>query len=244
MIQLKSELKTFNLKTSFLDLTFEEYKIIMGQNSTEFEQIHALTGLNEMEASVLNLESLSEFIGFLKENPFETIDESNTLLIGESVVVLPSDIGEKSWGQKIISTEALKESDPLSILAPYVQPILTGQPFDLETIKETEDQLSRIPMEDLFSGVNYIKNQLISLLERESTLLKSEVSFEQKRAGIDMFNQLGEFNSIDLIAQGKVWKYKEVLEIDYNTILNKLFKLNLTSKFEKNYSEILKEKNQ
>lgn len=242
MILLKSELKTFNLKTSFLDLNFRDYKIIMSQESTEFEQIHALTGLNEIEASVLNLEYLSEFIEFLKENPFQTIEESESFLIGEKMIVLPSDIGEKSWGQKIIASEALRESDALSILAPYVQPILTGQPFDLETIKETEEQLSSIPMEDLFSGVNFIKNQLISLLEREAELLKSEVSFDQKRAGIDMFNQLGEFNSIDLIAQGKVWKYKEVLEIDYNTILNKLFKLNLTSKFEKNYSEILREK--
>lgn len=254
MIEVKTKLRTFKLKTGFEDLTFDEYKELLSPETTEFRQVNILTGLNEMEAQVIDLEPLSKYLGFLKESPFDTIEPSDFLKIEGKDIILPEDIAEHSWAQKIFSFGAIpnpdeenqEEFDPVKILSPYVQPLLFGgkkKKFNIEKLEETERILRRIPMSDLFSGINYIRDQIVDLAKRERDLLRSEVTFEQKRAGIDMFNQLGDFNTIDLVAQGKPWKYERVLKIDYNTILNKLFKLNLTSKFERNYQEVIKDAN-
>lgn len=244
MIKLKTTLKSFEVATNFADITFSQYKELTDNEVTDFRKIEILTGLKPHECVYMDLEILTDHIEFLKENPFETIEESDLIEIEKSHFVLPSDIGEKSWEQKIMAVEALHESNAVRMLAIYLQPLLTKKPFDLETLEETEFKLESIPMEMLFAGSNFIKNQVLELIKRENELLKNDISFEQIRAGIDMFNQLGEFNTIDLIAQGKVWMYDTVLKIDYNTILNKLYKLNLSAKFEKNYSEIIKEQNQ
>jgi hypothetical protein len=50
-------------------------------------------------------------------------------------------------------------------------------------------------------------------------------------------------NTIDVIAGGKVWRYEDVLAIDYNTIFAKLLKMNISNKFETRYREVLKLKN-
>lgn len=244
MIKLNSELKSFEVANSFSDITFEQYNEIMSPNVTQFRQIEILTGLQPAEAVVLDLEILSDHLAFLKEDPFESIEPNDFLTVEGVSILLPSDIGEKSWEQQIVASEAMRENKPLSVLACYVQPIFKNSPFVLDELEDIEFKLSKIPMHDLFAAANFIKNQLIEIEEKERELLKSDISYEQIRAGIDMFNQLGVFNTIDLIAGGDVLKYDAVLKIDYNTILNKLFKLNLTAKFEKNYHEIIKETNQ
>jgi hypothetical protein len=57
-----------------------------------------------------------------------------------------------------------------------------------------------------------------------------------------MFNQLGDFNTIDLIARDYNYTHSEVEQLPYNLIFLILFRMNISSKFEKNYSEIIKEK--
>lgn len=241
MIRIKTKIKDFNLKTSFSDLTFSEFKELINEHTNEERRIEILTGLNPVECSYINLEDLSKYLSFIYEDPFEKIEASDFISIGGKDLILPASISSCQWGQKILSVQALREGNFSQVLAIYLQPILDEAEFDIQRLDEAEKLIDESNAESIISCFKFIKDQLIEIFEREKAL-KSDISGEQIAAGIDMFNILGDFNTIDLIAGGDVLKYEAVLKIDFDTIFNKLLKINLTAKFEKNYHEIINKK--
>jgi hypothetical protein len=85
-------------------------------------------------------------------------------------------------------------------------------------------------------------NRLIKLIERDNERLKSDITIEQKMAGIDSFNELGDFNTIDMIAEKYNYTHEQVEQLPYNLIFLILLKQNISSKFESNYSTIIQNK--
>jgi hypothetical protein len=144
------------------------------------------------------------------------------------------DIREETWGQKINAHMELQKNTVLESL-PVIVSIYMKDKTAEEWGKETLDVLYPI-------AFNIIK-QLRGVLELEANRLKSSVTQEEVMAGIYAFNELGYMNTIDVIAGGKVWRYEDVLAIDYNTIFAKLLKMNISNKFETRYREVLKLKN-
>jgi hypothetical protein len=214
---------------------------LISEDITDFRKIEILTGLNELETGIHDLDSIAPYLSELSRDPFDVIDSRDWISIDDKTIQLPEDIAEKEWGQKIMAVSNMSEGNYLRMLSTYIQPIYDQKPYDDDLCQAIDEKIKLLPASVVFASIKYLFEKIKELSERESELLKSEVTPEQKRAGISMFDQLGEFNTIDLIAGGDVLKYDAVLRIDYNTILNKLFKLNLSSKFERNYNEILKE---
>jgi hypothetical protein len=85
--------------------------------------------------------------------------------------------------------------------------------------------------------------QLKSIIERDNGRLKSDITIEQKQAGIDMFNELGDFNTIDMIAEKYSYSHSEVEQLSYNLIFLILLKSNISAKFESNYTKLMRNDN-
>lgn len=84
--------------------------------------------------------------------------------------------------------------------------------------------------------------QLQKITTREIAELKTPITNEQRRAGIEMFDVFGVNNTIDALAGGDILKYADVLKMDYNTVFLKLKRSKLEGIYHKNYQKIMEEK--
>jgi len=220
MIKFKTKIKDFTIPTSWSDIKCSDLNFF--QDASEPEIIERLTGLSVSEQIFINLNEIAPYLEFLKENLFEVVEKTNFYLDTK----LPDDIGECSFEKKIQACSNIES--PTKVLSIY-----SG--IDEEFILNDS-------VESVYGAYLYLLDKLNEIIERDNTALESSVTEEQKRAGIEMFNQLGDFNTIDLIARDYAYTHKEVEQLPYNLIFLILFRMNISSKFEKNYNEILKEK--
>jgi hypothetical protein len=216
MIKFKTQIKDFNLPTSWSDILFKDYLKL--QSSNEIEAIKILTGLNEVEILMLDIESITPYLEFLQED-FTKFEESNFI----NDIELPIDLGQESYEKKILACR------------------------DISNVREVIKLYSGVDCLDLncdvvFQAYCYLLNRLIKIIERDNERLKSEITVEQKMAGIDSFNELGDFNTIDMIAEKYNYTHEQVEQLPYNLIFLILLKQNISSKFESNYGKIIQDK--
>lgn len=216
MIKFKTQIKDFNLPTSWSDIKFSDYLKL--QSSNEIEAIKILTGLNEVEILMLDIEVITHYLEFLQED-FTKFEESNFI----NDIELPIDLGQESYEKKILACR------------------------DISNVREVIKLYSDVDCLDfncevVFQAYCYLLNRLIKIIERDNERLKSEVTIEQKMAGIDSFNELGDFNTIDMIAEKYNYTHEQVEQLPYNLIFLILLKQNISSKFESNYSTIIQKK--
>lgn len=207
MIKFKTDLKSFEIPTGWHELKFTDYERLVGSN--DIEALSILTGLNDIELKLIDIEGIVPYIQFLQE-------DINLIEPIESFI----ECGQESYEKKIIACQ------------------------DLGNIRHVvETYKSKIKNEGakcsyVFGLYNNLTNQLKELIERDNERLKFEPTVEQKQAGLDNFNELGEFNTIDMIAEKYKYTHKEVEQLPYNLIFLILLKQNISRKFEDNYRKI------
>jgi hypothetical protein len=216
MIKFKTQIKDFNLPTSWSDILFKDYLKL--QSSNEIEAIKILTGLNEVEILMLDIEVITPYLEFLQDD-FTKFEESNFI----NDIELPIDLGQESYEKKILACR------------------------DISNVREVIKLYSGVDCLDLncyavFQAYCYLLNRLIKIIERDNERLKSDITVEQKMAGIDSFNELGDFNTIDMIAEKYNYTHEQVEQLPYNLIFLILLKQNISSKFESNYGKIIQDK--
>jgi hypothetical protein len=240
MINFKTAYGNFKLPQGYYDLTCREYKELRENLENPIKIIQILTGLDEVKSCLVDTEVIAQYIGFLQEPALDILEESDYLEIPCRNKTIFKKIGQCCYAQKITATKLLQAQDIESLVAEYSIDInVKDRQKEIEFRKEL---ILDCKVDEAYSVAKYLINQLKEILERENELLSSNITEEQKRAGIESFNVLGEFNTIDMIAEKYKYTHKEVEELDYDLIFLILYKNKLTTNFEKNYSEILKEK--
>jgi hypothetical protein len=240
MIKFKTKIGDFNLATSYSDISCREYKQMRDNPEDHIAIVKILTGLTEDKILFLDLDEIAQYLEFLKVPALDSLEEDCFIDYG-NMRILPEKISQCTYGQKIVATKYLLNNDIEGIVATYLQPIIFETKFDSSKVEQIKGSLLGMNVSSVYSVGVYLINQLKEIVEREAELLKSEVTEQQKRAGIESFNVLGEFNTIDMIAKDYKYTHKEVEELEYDLIFLILYKNKLTSNFEKNYSEIIKE---
>ena len=220
MITFKTKLKSFNVPNSWLDLTFKDYLELTNIESP-IEQVKKLTSLNDFELATIELEPILNALSFLKDD-IDTIEPNDYI---NEFKTLPVDIGEHSLEKKINVVDAIANNDII------------------ETIKIYSDiDVSSHNCYDVFGNFNFIANQVKEILTKESELLKSSVTYEQQLAGVNEFDKLGHFNTIDNIAQKYNYTHAEVEQLPYNLVFLILLKSNISAKFEERYAKVIQNK--
>jgi len=216
MIKFKTQIKDFNLPTSWSDIKFKDYLKL--QSSNEIQALKILTGLNEVEILMLDIEVITPYLEFLQDDPTK-FEESNYI----DNIELPFDLGQESYEKKILACRDISNV------------------YEVIKLYSGVDCLE-LDCEVVFQSYCYLLNRLTKIIERDNERLKSEITIEQKMAGIESFNELGDFNTIDMIAEKYNYTHEQVEQLPYNLIFLILLKQNISTKFEKNYSEIIKDK--
>jgi len=256
LITFNTSIGSFEIPSSLSDLTVGKLALLRANVDNPIVVWHELTGFPIEKLALLDLDPLTHYLDFLKTGIFEQVDEMGfipfkvmacSIETREEVEVvkiydLPEDITFCTFGQKLLASDAIGEGDIIEMLAIYLQPVYDDGKFDNDRIEPIKEMLQDVSVEDAYSCIKYLKNQLETILANEAKMLKPEISHEQRLAGIDIFNALGYFNTIDMLAGGDVLKYEEVLNVDYNTIYSKLLHTKFSAKFEKKYHEVLNRK--
>jgi hypothetical protein len=240
MIKFKTKIGDFNLATSYSDITCREYKQMRDNPEDHISIVKVLTGLTEDKIVFLDLDEIAQYLEFLKVPALDSLEEDCFIDYG-TMKILPEKISQCTYGQKIVATKYLLNNDVEGVVATYLQPLVLGGKFNSSEVEKIKEGLLGLSVSSVYSAGIYLINQLKEIVEREGKLLKSEVTEQQKRAGIDSFNVLEEFNTIDMIAKDYKYTHKEVEALEYDLIFLILYKNKLSTNFEKNYSEIMKE---
>lgn len=236
MIDLKTELGSFKVCSSWHDLTVEQIDKLKESKGDERELIKTLTTLNDICIDLIDKESLWEQLNFIDVPLIDYVEPFDTIKIGDEEIKIKEDLGQYTYAQKLIATEHMVAMDFVGVICVYAQ-----KKFDHEKIEELKQMLQKENAVLVYSVFKFIKEGFDRLIERDKSL-HSEPTYEQIKAGIKNFNVLGEFNTIDMLAMGKPWRYDSILKMDYNTIFNKLLKNKISSNFESKYSEIIRSK--
>lgn len=236
--KIKDLKKSITIPTSYSDISVNQLNEIIDNRNNEEKLIHLLTGLSVAEAAFIQFDIISEYLSFLDESPYKLESDNFIQLDQERVFLIPENIGSGSYGSKIMALKSYRENKPLRLVSVYLQPKIDKGPLNIERLEEVERELSELKVSQVYPLINHVAAELKRWTEIEKKVLSSQPTPEQIRAGIDMFNQLGEFNSIDMLAQGKPWRYNEILNLDYSTIFNKLLKINLSATFERNLNDL------
>ena len=171
-------------------------------------------------------------------------------MLNDEIYQIPN-IREKTWNQKILLSNIFKEIQKgnqtvhgtiCEMLAIYLQPIIDNSKFNLYSVEKLALTLQSESFVKIYSAAKNIINQFNDLMAYENKMLAEKPSPEQIRAGVKMFEPLGDFNAIDKLANGQVWLYETVKEIDYDTIILKLYKDKLERQFNENLRKEFKNK--
>jgi len=223
--------KYIEIPSSWEDLTYSQVMLIM--NCTDDSKlISIVTGLDEV-----NSQKVFPFLGFLF-NPidFESL-EAATIFDGKLI----PDIRTKSYGQKLMFQNELKKGIVKESICKLIA-IYHMEDFHVNKIESEAEKLHQRSFIELFTVALNLINQLKAINETELKMLKFSPTPEQQRAGIKDFEVLGDFNTIDELAHGKPWMYETIERTEYNIIFAKLLKINISSKFDKKYRELMTEK--
>src|SRR5690606_11900479 len=114
-------------------------------------------------------------------------------------------------------------------LFPQYYPLYNYEGFS-DKYKKINTVLGEMQVDEVYPALRFLLNQVDEIVELEK-LLDHKPTNEQVRAGIKNFNVLGDFNTIDMLADGDPLKYDSILKLPYNTIFNKLYKNKISSTF-------------
>lgn len=241
MIKFKTKIGDFNLATSYSDITCREYKQMLDNPEDHISIIKILTGLTEEKIVFLDFDEIAQYLEFLKVPALDSLEEDCFIDYG-TMKILPEKISQCTYGQKIVATKYLLNNDIEGVVATYLQPLVLDGGFNSNEVEKIKEGLLSMKVEQVYSLGKYLINQLNEIIKRDAEVLNSKPTPEQIRAGVEMFNELGEFNTIDMIAREYSYTHKQVEMLEYDLIFLILYKKHISGIYEANYNELLKNK--
>ncbi len=214
MTPFKINKKTYNLPSSWGDLTFRQFRDHKDHLETTAELVRFLLGCPEE----IDPEAALPYLEWVRVPADLTQYDPSTAL---------GDIKRMSFGNKIKAHQALKRDATI-----YGMPAVVK-------VYHPEVDTDALLLSELVPMYLEITTQLVHILNVERANLHVDPTSEQVLAGISEYEKLGDFNIIDTLALGKPWRYDEIAETEYIVIYNKLLKNKIDATFTRNYQRIM-----
>ena len=217
MYKFNTPIGSFELPSDYSEITIKQLKFIQENIENEALVLSELTGLEVVKLAMLDLSEIGNYFG-LFEQPLHEIEPID--FIGD--VDLSFDFRERSFGDKVKASQFLSEANVYEMLSVY------SGISDFDNLSITE----------VYGAINYVISKLREMDEDRNKMLHFEPTAEEIMAGIHNFDQLGEFNTIDTIAQKYKYTHKEVEELEYNLVIVILYRSKISANFEKKLFDV------
>lgn len=247
--------KKIEVPSSWNELTVKQFFDVRNAK-TFYEKMEAMTGEKDWD-KIENMDMLLlPFTIWLTSNAdFETAQQNNNITIqGQYKPIyyeLNKDLGEYSFGQKIICQQKLSklqedkkdmvEALPL-LIATYYQPICEDKKYSPEDAETFEKTIYETRICFAYPAFKFILAELLRLIERDSQYLSRPIKSEELMASSTELNKFKDFMLIDSLAGGDIFKHDAVTDFPYNRIFGKLYMENEKSKYQERLSEAMKRK--
>ena len=253
MINFNTPTGDISVKSSYFDLTCQEYDQITANPKDFIFVFSVLTGIPEENLICYDLSKVVDFISFLQESP-RNLEPLDFITINGNIF-FQIEIFEQTWAKKITADELVRVIEPseegqpeefiISDLVELVAIYTTKQKkkFNESKIQETRKTLDKMPVSEVYPFGLFLQKQLIDIKKAERLSLKPQYTPEQIQAGIHQFNKLGVFNTIDMIMKEYSFDYDKAVRQPYSFVFNKLVLSNISATFEKRLSKILRDQN-
>lgn len=220
MYKFKTEIGDFDFPSNYDELTVEDLFFIRENIDNYALILERLTGLNSVQLAVIDLTQLDPFFEFMSQ-PLHEIEHAD--FVGD--FDLSFDFKEKTFGQKVKASQHVKDNEPLEALAVYC--------------KCDKKVFMSMSVNAVFGAVNYVVSKLSEMDKERHKMLNFTPTKEQEMAGISKFDELGEFNTIDTIAQKYNYTHAQVEELEYNLVILILYRSKIQTNFENKLREIV-----
>ena len=156
MKKIKLNDETLTIPTSWEEVTTETWMRLMKikNPADETELFSALTGKPQLffiESEDVDLDAqLWASLGwYINPIDFNSIEIERKVVMGNSTLDIPKDLGYKTFGQKVYVTQKIKEADisknGLSLIIPdafaaYMMPEFTGEKFDTDKLEDWKNE--------------------------------------------------------------------------------------------------------
>lgn len=101
----------------------------------------------------------------------------------------------------------------------------------------SKEQFMNASVFDVFAAYTWVVDSMISIAEWKKENLSSKPTPKQLNAGIETFNELGDFVTLDSIAGGRPERYDEIRELPYGIILRKQRLNKLSAEYNELYAK-------
>lgn len=217
MYRFNTGIGAFELPSGYNELTVKQLKFIQSNIKDEVAILSMLTGFDAFHLSMLDLSDFGNYLDFMQQ-PLHEIEPLDFI----ADVDISFDFGERTFGEKVKASQYLGDGDVYGMLSVY------------SGITEFDSMF----VADVFGAVNYVISKLREMDEDRAKMLAYTPTIEEVMAGINNFDELGEFNTIDTIAKNYGYKHKEVEELEYNLVILILYRAKISANFEKKLIDV------
>jgi predicted O-linked N-acetylglucosamine transferase (SPINDLY family) len=220
------------IPTSYEDLTFGQI-LSIDKAKTHDEILKEI-----LEDNYQYLNYVYPYLEFLRHEFKLPTTENKHIKINDEIYLVPN-IRSKSFGHKIYFGQLLKNKDVFQNMCRMVACYLTDKLSD-ENISKIYIELFKCNFFDVYGVYLNLINQYNELVRLENLIPKPPTTAQEKNAGIEKFSELGDFNTIDLIATRNNYKHEEVECLSYEIIFLLLHRINRLSIYETNLRNEMK----
>lgn len=139
------------------------------------------------------------------------------------------DFWDLSWGELILLRKYIEEKNISTVM--YL------------IFNVSQEKFFELDVYNCFAVYKWINEQNKEIIDLEIEELGGAVSIEEKEAGVEELNRFGYTVSLDVLANGNILKYDEILKKPYHEIFKKLCLNKTKNDIQKNYIENARRKN-
>lgn len=215
-----------NLPTRWGELSVEQMEAIVLIKDDPDKLFEILTGYK----GITGIEAFIPYMNWITKAP--DLEDFEEFPAGV-------DICEKKFGQLIrfhLALNKLKGDNPKSVFSISAElcSIYLGR-SEYFYRKQRLDKI--VPL------ARGLISQYKALREKEQKTLSRKQEAEEVEAGAAMFEPLGHFNTIDMLAKNYGYTHQEAEDLEYNVVYLVLLRNNISYKFEKNLATLKRRKN-
>jgi len=251
MMPLTAGKRKFKIATGWPEVTYGQF-MQMIDPATDLGNARImfsiLTGLTKRQVAMYDVDSIEDILQDMEwlKDPIDLMALPLPEFITVAGIKVRADIKinthtayQKIKCQKLLGAD-VKLIDILpSIISLYTSPAVFSTKFDLEKSMMLTPFISECSIVEVYPVCRHIYEQLSQILETEYKLFKPKFTDEEIDAGIEGFVRFDIFNSVDMLANGNLLQWEDVLQMDYDTFFTKLCMEHEKRSFQKRYYEII-----
>ena len=248
MIPLKIGDSIVNIKSSYHELSYDEFQALLKED-TIYQKLSCISDAEEEVFKNIKEEDILPFIEWLADE-IKPDKDIQSIMVEDKIIDMPKDIKYLSFGQyriakglvsEMSSTEKGFEEINFELLEVILRPVYEGVYIYIHDELKTKNfinKLKQVSYVELLSVFMRIVENMIQLINRESKFLYRKPDPKHILAGVDKLGIFGDAYTIDKLTGNDITKINELMNMEYEEVFMKMWRDVYMNDYEKRLEKI------